>query len=80
MSRKKLTTGERIAKKYAVLSAHGNAERDRLVKQIDAAVRKAAWEGYNVGMTVAELCHSGDSSHAKGVHEVFIKRYAKGKK
>jgi len=74
---KKLTTGERIAGRVV---RDFRMTTDELAALIDAAVRKAAWEGYNVGMTVAELCHSGDSSHAKGVNEVFIKRYEKGKK
>jgi len=79
MSRKKLTTGERIAAQWHKEAGKFD-DTGKLAALIDAAVRKAAWEGYNVGMTVAELCHSGDSSHAKGVNEVFIKRYEKGKK
>jgi len=72
---KKNTAGARIAAKYAVLSAHGNAERDRLVKQIDAAVRQAAWEGWEAGMNISNLNNEGQLFAAQIAHGQFCKKY-----
>jgi hypothetical protein len=68
---KKLTTGERIAKKFYNDVKWVDATESRLAALIDAAVRKAAWEGFTTGAMYGHCTTAEKDLVATEIYERF---------
>ena len=72
MPNRKQTAGERIA---AWLYSDPKAYDDELARKIDAAIRKAAWEGFSDGTRYDPASNDGNVDYDAEVLRKFAAKY-----
>jgi len=75
MPKRKQTAGERVAAKYASGGDWGHLQRRDIARDIDAAIRKAAWEGFDEGMRYDPASNDGNVEYDAEVLRQFEAKY-----